>query len=177
MRRVDLSRDVVAAVPAGAYVEVVGDPAQDSTRPQWLPASVLGTSAAATVNTDRIAVLVDGNNLGVIATVDGLTTGLIDETATSVDITSSVSTKIITLPDGQGHGKIFYLYCIANGVDVVSANAADDLNGTIIGITNGAPLTATVMYTLIYDGFLGNWICTGLTQAGVVETPITPVAL
>lgn len=177
MRRVYLKNDVVLAVPSGAHVEVVGDIAVDSTRPQYLPVSLLGTASEVLVVSDRLADVVGGNNLGVIATADGLDTALIDELATSVDITSSVSTKIVTLPTGQQHGKIFYLYCIANGCDVVSANVDDDLNGVLIGATNGAPLTATVMYKLIYDGFLLNWICTGVTQAGVVESPITPVGL
>lgn len=177
MRRVYLTKDVIASVPDGAHVEILTTIKDKGTRSQYLPVSALNSAVDALVVSDRLAFVVAGNSGSVIATADGLDTGLILETETAIDITSSVNTKLITLPDGQPHGKIFYLYCIANGVDVVSANVLDDLNGVLIGATNGAPLTAAVVYTLWYDGFNMNWVCTGLTAAGVVETPITPVAL
>jgi hypothetical protein len=149
----------LSAVPADAYVEVLVDErGSKDSKPQYIPVNALTASPTA-----------------VTATAGGGTTGLIPANASFVSITSSVATKAVSLPAAIG-GKTLYLFCAVNGCEVVSAVAADKLNGVVIGVTNEAPLTAGTLYKLVYDG-VDNWVCTGVDASGAVEAPITPNAL
>jgi hypothetical protein len=116
------------------------------------------------------------DNVGtVIATADGLTTGLIDATADFVSITSDTATKQVSLPAAVT-GKKLTLLCPAVGCELISVVAADKVNNVVVGATNEAALVAGTTYSLTYDG-VDNWIMTGLTALGAVETPVVPDAL
>jgi len=159
MRKMNVKASTLSTVPADAYVEVLVDErGVKNSKPQYIPINALNASPVT-----------------VVATAGGGTTGLIPANASFVAITSSVATKAVSLPAAIA-GKVLYLFCAANGCEVVSAVAADKLNTVIIGATNEAPLTAGTLYTLIYDG-VDNWVCTGKDADGAVEAPIVPNAL
>lgn len=168
MRRVNLALDSQSTIPAGAHVEVVGAVADDATRPRYIPITLLQTSADSEASEA-------GGGSDVIATAGGATTGLIAATASFVEITSSVATKAVSLPAALA-GKVIRLICQANGCELISAVAGDKVNDVVVGATNEAALVAGTLYTCVYDG-VDNWIMTGLTDNGVVETPVTPDAL
>lgn len=113
--------------------------------------------------------------VAVTATAGGATTGLIPATAGFVSITSSVATKAVSLPAALA-GKVIKLFCAANGCELISAVAGDKVNTVVVGATNQAALVVGTMYTCRYDG-VDNWVMTGLTASGVVETPVTPDGL
>lgn len=130
-------------------------------------------------NTTNLAALTEEVQLvgryPVIATVGGATTGLIPATAHFAQVTSSVSTKQVSLPAAVA-GKQLYIFCETNGCELISAVAGDKVNNVVVGATNEAALVAGTLYSLVYDG-TGNWVMTGLTNLGVVETPVVPNAL
>jgi len=156
MRRMNVKARTLETVPADAYVEVLRDERSGKeSKPQYIPVNALQASPVT-----------------VVATAGGGTTGLIPANASFVAITSSVNTKAVSLPAAIA-GKILYLFCAANGCEVVSTVAGDKLNTVVIGVTNEAPLTAATMYKLVYDG-VDNWVCTGADADGAVEAPIVP---
>lgn len=59
----------------------------------------------------------------IVATVDGLTTGIIPITATRIDVTSSVNTKLVTLPAPVPGAKLT-IFCAANGYNLQSTAPA-----------------------------------------------------
>ncbi len=118
------------------------------------------------------AILDDGDSDAVVATVDGLTTGLIPAAARFVTVTSSVATKQISLPAAIG-GKDLQILGPANGCELISVVAGDKVNTVVVGATNEAALVAGTLYTLHYDG-VDNWIMDGLDGLGAVETPVIP---
>ena len=61
--------------------------------------------------------------IAVTATVDGLTTGVIPDTAENVLVTSSVNTKLVTLPTPTPGARV-RIYCAANGYKLQSSNLA-----------------------------------------------------
>ena len=113
MRRIRVD-DALAAIPAGAYVEVFQHESSGSKNagPQFALAGVLGS--------DDLADVIAGNSVAVIATADGLTTGLIPATAEHVTVTSSVATKQISLPAAVA-GKRIRITGPVNGCDLISA--------------------------------------------------------
>jgi hypothetical protein len=111
----------------------------------------------------------------VVATVGGATTGLIPATAHFAEVTSSVNTKQVSLPAALA-GKQIYIFCGTNGCELISAVAADKVNNVVVGATNEAALVAATLYSVVYDG-VDNWVMTGLTNQGAVETPVVPNSL
>lgn len=116
-----------------------------------------------------------GSSVAVTATTGGGTTGLIPATAHFVSITSDSADKQVSLPAAVA-GKRIVLFCAATGCELISAVAADKVNGVVVGATNEAALVAGTMYTCRYDG-VDNWVMDGLDANGVVETPVVPDAL
>ena len=112
----------------------------------------------------------------VVATADGLTTGLIPATAHYAQVTSSVATKQVSLPAAVD-GKHLYIMCFTNGCELISAVAADKVNDVVVGATNEGALVANTLYSLTYTNDDGNWVMTGLDKLGAVETPVVPDAL
>jgi len=135
------------------------------------------TDPQTATNTADIAALIAEVQLvgsdAVIATTDGLTTGLILATTHYAQITSSVATKQVSLAAAID-GKHLYLMCFTNGCEVISSVAADKLNNVVIGATNEAALVAGTLYSLTYTADDGNWVMTGLTNTGAVEAPVVP---
>ena len=168
MRRIRVD-DALAAIPAGAYVEVFQHESRGSKNagPQFALAGVLGS--------DDLASAIAGEEIAVIATADGLTTGLIVATAQFVTVTSSVATKQISLPAAIA-GKKLTIVGPTNGCELISVVAGDKVNTVVVGATNEAALVAGTVYTLIYDG-TDNWVMTGIDALGAVETPVVPNAL
>lgn len=117
-----------------------------------------------------------GKQQAVTATVGGGTTGLIDADATWVEITCDTATKQVSLP-AASNGKVLHLRVIANGCELISSVAADKVNNVVVGATNEAALVAGTLYTLRYVAAANNWVMTGLTALGAVETPVVPDAL
>ena len=111
----------------------------------------------------------------ITATVGGGGTGLITATTRLAVITSDSADKQVSLPAGVG-GQVLRLFCAATGCEAISAVAGDKINNVVVGATNEAALVAGTMYTLVYDG-TDNWVMTGLTNLGVVETPVVPDSL
>lgn len=175
MKRVHESQKVATA-PAGACVELhlpgqwsTGDPKE-----AFLPVSNLGTAAAtAAVAADLAEQVAGGTTTAVTATVDGLTTGLIPATAQHVEVTSDTATKQISLPAAT-NGKKLTIRVIATGCELISAVATDKVNNVVVGATNEAALVAGTLYTLQYVEAVDNWVMTGLTALGAVETPVVP---
>jgi len=171
------TEDNLSAIPANALVELFQDQrnADDPVREQYAPASLFGTAAAA-AQADIDAQIAGGNTDAVTATADGLTTGLIPATAQNVEITSDDATKQVSLPAAVD-GKELRLRVIATGCELISAVATDKVNNVVVGATNEAALVAGTLYTLRYVAATDNWVMTGLTALGAVETPVVPDAL
>jgi hypothetical protein len=74
-------------------------------------------------------------------------------------------------------GKELRLHCAATGCELISAVAGDKVNNVVVGATNEAALVAGTVYTLRYVASTTNWVMTGLTALGAVETPVIPDAL
>jgi len=169
MRRKNLHREALSSVPATGYVEVVQDHRNSGeSHPQFILASIFGTSAA-------LASSIAGGGSGVVATADGLTTGLIPATAEFVTVTCDTITKQISLPAAVA-GKILRIFVPAVGCELISAVAADKVNNVVVGATNEAALVAGTHYTLRYDG-VDNWVMDGLTATAGVEVPVIPDVL
>jgi hypothetical protein len=111
----------------------------------------------------------------ITATVGGGTTGLITATTKFAAVTSDDATKQISLPAAIG-GKELRIFVAATGCELISAVVGDKVNNVVVGATNEAALVAGTIYTCVYDG-VDNWVMTGLTNLGVVETPVVPDGL
>jgi hypothetical protein len=111
----------------------------------------------------------------VVATTGGATTGLISAASTLVNATTDSINKQISLPAAVA-GKKMQIVVAATGCELISAVAADKVNGVVVGATNEAALVALTVYSLEYDG-TDNWVMTGLTALGAVETAVVPDTL
>ena len=177
------TEDNLASIPSNALVELFQDQknADDPVREQYAPASLFGTAAAlaagdAASAAALVALEAGGTVAAVTATVDGLTTGLIPATASVVEVTSDTATKQISLPAAVD-GKKLRIHVAATGCELISAVAADKVNNVVVGATNEAALVAGTTYELRYVLSAQNWVMTGLTALGAVETPVIPDAL
>ena len=171
MRRVR-TEDNLSAIPSNALIEACQDQrnADEPLRDQFFPASLLATASSVA------ALEAGGTTAAVTATVDGLTTGLIPATASIVEVTSDTATKQISLPAAVD-GKELRIHVAATGCELISSVATDKVNNVVVGATNEAALVAGTVYTLRYVASADNWVMTGLTALGAVETPVIPDAL
>ena len=168
MRRVRLD-DALAAIPTGGYVEICQDEHNaDSSNDQYAPVSLLATAA-------QIDAIQLGGRSAIVATTGGATTGLIPADALFAEVTTDSIDKQISLPAAVA-GKSLYIFVNATGCELISVVAGDKVNNVVVGATNEAALVALTLYSLVYDG-VDNWVMTGLTQLGAVETPVVPNAL
>jgi len=169
MRRIRTD-NTLAAIPAIGHVEVF-QPRKNASKnaaPQGMALSLLAPAA-------DLASAIAGNSVAVTATADGLTTGLIPATAEHVSVTSAGATLQLSLPAAVA-GKRIRITGPTNGCELISAVAGDKVNNVVVGATNEAALVAGTLYTLEYDG-VDNWIMSGLTALGAVETPVIPNSL
>jgi hypothetical protein len=157
MKRVS-ALNKLAAIPARGLVELF-QPAHSAVvaKPQYVSGDLFLQSEALEA---------------VIATADGLTTGLISATAQYVQITCDTITKQVSLP-AASENKILTLLCAVTGCELISSVAADKVNTVVVGATNEAALIAGTRYTLVYDG-IDNWRMTGVTALGAAEAPVVP---
>lgn len=170
MKRVH-STQVVSSAPSNAYVELhlPGSWSKGDPKEAFVAVSNLATAEVA----EQVA---GGTTSAVTATADGLTTGLIPATAQHVEVTSDTATKQVSLPAAT-NGKRLTIRVIATGCELISAVAGDKVNNVVVGATNEAALVAGTLYSLQYVEATENWIMTGLTALGAVETPVIPDAL
>lgn len=172
MRRVRLD-DALSVLPAGGYVEICQDEKNaNSANDQYAPISLFAAASVASDLTNLEDVVKLGDLTAVTATVDGLTTGLIPTTARFVQVTSDSVDKQVSLPIAIA-GKEMKILVLATGCELISTVAAHKVNNVVVGATNEAALVAGTLYTLVYDG-VNNWVMTGLTALGAVETPVVP---
>jgi hypothetical protein len=175
MKRVPTGNQL-ASIPSGALVELFQDQsisASDDAGPQFAASTLFGTAQEALDIAEQIA---GGTTTDVTATADGLTTGLIPATAQHVEVTSGDATHIVTLPAAT-NGKRITIRVIATGCELRSAVAGDKVNNVVVGATNEAALVAGTLYDLQYVEATVNWVMTGLTALGAVETPVIPDAV
>jgi hypothetical protein len=111
----------------------------------------------------------------VVATTGGATTGLISAASTLVNATTDSINKQISLPAAIA-GKKMQIVVAATGCELISVVTGDKVNGVVVGATNEAALVALTVYSLEYDG-TDNWVMTGLTALGAVETAVVPDTL
>jgi hypothetical protein len=111
----------------------------------------------------------------VVATTGGATTGLISAATEFANATTDSINKQISLPAAVA-GKKLKILVAATGCELISVVAGDKVNTVVVGATNEAALVAGTTYSLEYDG-TDNWIMTGLTALGAVETAVVPDAL
>ena len=170
MRRVRTDNQLTS-IPSGALIEASQDRKNSGdAAPQYFDVSLLASAASVA------SLEAGGTTAAVTATADGLTTGLIPATASVVEITSDTATKQVSLPAAED-GKVLRLHCPSTGCELISAVAADKVNNVVVGATNEAALVAGTVYTLRYVASADNWVMTGLTALGAVETPVVPDAL
>ena len=134
-------------------------------------------AAAGVVNAASTTALVaGGTSETVTAITGGGTTGLISSDATNVTITSANVNHQVSLPAAVD-GKRLYIYVTATGCELISAVATDKLNNVVVGATNEGRLVATIYYSLRYTASTKNWIMTGTSDVGAVQSPVVPNAL
>jgi hypothetical protein len=170
MRRVPTD-DNLAAVPVGGLIEICQDSqssGSDNASEQFIDASLIGSAAA-------IDTLNYSETETVVAIAGGGTTGLITATSEYVTVTSDGATKAVSLPAAVA-GKRMKIVVPSTGCELISVVAGDKVNNVVVGATNEAALVAGTVYSLEYDG-TDNWVMTGLTALGAVESPVVPDAL
>jgi hypothetical protein len=126
-------------------------------------------------NQTAIATLNYETTEAIVATTGGATTGLISAATEFANVTTDSINKQISLPAAV-EGKKLKILVAATGCEMISVVAGDKVNTVVVGATNEAALVAGTTYSLEYDG-TDNWIMTGLTAAGAVETEVTPDSL
>lgn len=112
--------------------------------------------------------------LGVTATADGGTTGLITAGYNYVNVTSDSANKQISLPAGVV-GQEIKILVGTTACELISAVAADKVNEVVVGATNELALTAEALYTCTYTK-AGYWIVTGETKLGARISALVPDA-
>jgi hypothetical protein len=111
----------------------------------------------------------------IVATTGGATTGLISADTTFANVTTDSINKQVSLPAAVA-GKKLKILVAATGCELISVVAADKVNSVVVGATNEAALVAGTTYSLEYDG-TDNWVMSGLTALGAVETAVVPDTL
>lgn len=115
-------------------------------------------------------------NEAVTATADGLTTGIISETAQHVTVTSAAATNMVTLPSGAAAnvGKRLTIWVGANGFELITPAAS---NATINNVdsdgTNQADIPANTLSELHLVA-VNTWLLRSNTNLGAVATAIIP---
>lgn len=115
-------------------------------------------------------------NEAVTATADGLTTGIISETAQHVTVTSANAAHAVTLPSGAAAniGKSLTIWVGANGFELITPAAS---NATINNVdsdgTNQADIPANTLSELILVA-ANTWLLRSNTNLGAVATAIIP---
>lgn len=111
----------------------------------------------------------------VTATVGGGTTGLISAAADHVTVTSSSANSQVSLP-AANIGKKLTLVVGANGCELISAVAAHEVNGVVVGATNELALAANTHYHCEYVA-ANKWIVRGFTALGADAAALVPDGL
>ena len=152
----------LTSIPAKGMMEIF-KPAGDSrgNAPQALPLNLLAT--------------VEGRSSAITATVDGVGAA-IPANAEFVVVTATNVGHWFYLPVAVT-GKTIRLYIPSNGCEVRSIVAGDKLNNVVIGATNQGALAPAVEYLAVYNGETGNWVMTGLTALGAVQSLVVPDAI
>jgi len=114
-------------------------------------------------------------NVAVTATVGGGTTGLIPADTSFCTVTSSVATKQISLP-AASIGHVLRIVVGANGCELISAVAADEVNDVVVGATNELALAADTHYICEYI-LPTKWIVRGFTKLGADAAALVPDGL
>ncbi len=122
---------------------------------------------------------VQSNAVPVTATADGLTTGLITEGVSFVQITSANADHIITLPsltdDVVGH--VIFGWVGANGCEIrTPAASGTKINGVDSDGTNEAAIPATTLIMLVAVSETDGWILYAWTELGAAVAAIVPDA-
>ncbi len=111
-----------------------------------------------------------------IATADGLTTGLMSGNTTHAVVTSSSATNAITLPASSASliGKLFTIWVGANGFELLTPAAS---NATINNVdsdgTNQVDIPATTLLKcMLVD--TNTWIVQAVDELGAVITALVP---
>ena len=117
------------------------------------------------------------NSEAVTATSDGLTTGLISDTARNIAVTSAGATDIITTP-APVVGKVITGYVGANGCEIRTiASSSVKINGVDSdGTTNEAAIPSTTFFKLTCVE-ADAWILEATTELGVAIVGIVPDAV
>jgi hypothetical protein len=136
-----------------------------------------------TIVANAVVLVPAGEDLGVlpravVATADGLTTGLILDTDTMVEIANGGNVNNwSTLPKATAatRGREIDIYCSAANSELrTPASSTDTINNVNCGAgASEALLTAGVLYKAIQATATG-WLLTGLTNLGAVATPVVP---
>src|SRR5688572_14316089 len=114
----------------------------------------------------------------VTATADGLTTGLISETADFAVVTSANADHIITLPASSSAliGKVIRGWVGANGCEMrTPAASGATINAVDSDGTNEAAIPATTLFQVELVA-ANTWVLTAFTELGALISAIVPDA-
>jgi len=114
-------------------------------------------------------------SVAVTATVGGGTTGLIPAGSSHVTITSDTATKQVSLP-AASVGHKMTLFIGATGCELISAVAAHEINGVVVGATNELALGANTHYHAEYVA-TNKWIVRGFDASGADQAALVPDSL
>lgn len=131
----------------------------------------VNSSLTGTIEAQNVQV----GNTAVTATTGGGTTGLIPAKSSFVTVTSDNVNKQISLP-AASVGDVIRIKVGATGCELISAVAAHQANGVVIGATNELALAANNLYICEYVE-ANKWIVRGFTAAGADLAALVPDAL
>lgn len=140
--------DVAGATDFAAAVDVDGDFSVADNKATIAAASG-NTAIAGTLAVTGLATFAAGiqnTPVAVTATVDGLTTGIIPDGASSVAVTSSANTKLVTLPTPTPGTKL-KIYNASNGYKLQSSNLT---TVKINNVADGAKVLAVTATDLLF---------------------------
>ena len=171
--------DASAANPAGAMsfkVDVAGSLEErikfDDSDITLSPSSSGGV-VNATAIIASVGVQIDAQS--VTATADGLTTGLIKDTYSKIEVTSVSSDNIVTLPEAIA-GLDFTLFAAATGFEIRTvASSTETINGSNCDGTNELAIAAGQTIRIICHG-AGKFIAYGWDSSGAAIATLVPDA-
>jgi hypothetical protein len=116
---------------------------------------------------------VQASAVTVVATSDGLTTGLIPSGASFVTVTSDGATKVVVLPTAV-IGNIIHITVPATGCELQTLAATSDTINTVdCSGANELALVAASIYKLVCTK-AATWVATGASDVGALEDSLTP---
>jgi hypothetical protein len=109
----------------------------------------------------------------VVATSDGLTTGLIPSGTSFVTVTSDSAAKVVVLPTAV-IGNIIHITVPATGCELQTLAATSDTINTVdCSGANELALVAASIYKLVCTK-AATWVATGASDVGALEDSLTP---